>query len=291
MIIKNPLNYTGSKDRIMEQLLENFDYSKGTFIDFFAGSGVVGVNVADKFRRVILNDGCWQIIELLKAIYEDKDFISKVDEVIATYNLSKENKDEFLELRELYNENFKDEDKFRADILYALITHAFNYFAVFTKDDRFSVPSGKGRSSFNSNIRKKLENYIKAMEDKDLEFYSFKQEDFINVIKDTYNEDEINSVMFYFDPPYSCSDAVNRSYGLKWNEGDDLRLMDFCDWLNSVGASFALSNVLENNGKENKRMKEWAKKYNVVHISLDYNNCHYQRKNAGETKEVIIKNF
>lgn len=293
-MIKNAFNYTGSKDRILPQLLDNFDYTKDTFIDFFCGSGVVGANVLDCYKRVVLNDGCWQMIELLKAIGNDKNFISKVDSVIKEYNLGKENKAEFLKLREDYNNKWCHEEEFKPEVLYALITHAFNYFAIFNRSEGFSVPSGKGRSSFNSSLRNKLVLFQNNLLGTTTEFYSFKLQQFIDIIKDSYEEDEIRSLMFYFDPPYSrcCSDSsVNRSYGLTWSESDDLILMDFCDWINDKGGSFTLSNVLENNGKENKRMKAWSKQYTVIPVSLDYNNCHFQRKNAGNTQEVIIKNF
>lgn len=294
MIIRNPLNYTGSKDRILPQLLENFDYTKDTFIDFFCGSGVVGANVKGRYDRIVLNDGCWQIVELLKTICTDMEFISKVDKMIADYNLGKENKEEFLKLRDIYNTEFCHEETFDPVMLYCLIMHAFNYFAIFNRSEGFSVPSGKGRSSFNANIRKKLEAFQAHIHKSNLEFYNFKVHQFIDIIKETYVGDEASGLMVYMDPPYSrsCSDSsVNRSYGLTWGETEDRLLFDFCDWLNEKGASFALSNVLENNGKDNTLLKDWAKKYNIIPIELDYNNCHFQRKNAGNTKEVLIKNF
>jgi len=294
MIIKNALNYTGSKDRILPQLLENIDYSKETFIDFFCGSGVVGANVIDKFPRVVLNDGCWQIIELLKAIYTDKDFIKKVDDIIAEYKLSKTNKKEFLTLREVYNNEFSLDNNFNAPMLYALITHAINYFAIFNKSEGFSVPSGAGRSSFNTSIRKKLETFQKAIFNTTMEFYSFKMQQFIDIIKESYGSEDGNCLMVYFDSPYTVSDSsLSRSYGLNWDSEHDKKLFDFCDWLDSVGASFTLSNAFSNNDKENLLLKEWASKYKVIHVGeVDYSNCSYQRnKGKNKTDEVIIRNF
>ena len=89
MLLKNAFNYTGSKDRILPQLLNNLDYTKDTFIDFFCGSAVVSANVLNKFNRIIANDGCWQLINILKDIQKDKDFINKVDKIISEFLVTK----------------------------------------------------------------------------------------------------------------------------------------------------------------------------------------------------------
>ena len=294
MILRNPFNYTASKDRIMSVLLKNFDYNKDIFIDMFCGSGVVGVNVLPKYNRVILNDGCWQIVGILRAMSNDDKFLYKVEKIIDQFGLSKTNKEAYIDARGYYNENFKDKETFNPYFLYALMMHSFNYQIVFNSSEGFSVPSGYNRSSFNSSIREKLQKYSEKLYDYDIELYSFKQELFIDLIKNSFQDDEYRDLMIYCDPPYSrsCSDSsVNRSYGLKWGEAEDKALLKFLDFLDSKGSSFVLSNVLENNGKENKLLKKWAKKYNVIPLNVDYTNCHYNRKNAGKTEEIIVRNF
>jgi site-specific DNA-adenine methylase len=54
--IETPFNYTGSKYKLLSQLLPNFDYSKKYFIDVFAGGGAVYTNILDKYEKVIVND-------------------------------------------------------------------------------------------------------------------------------------------------------------------------------------------------------------------------------------------
>ena len=59
------------------------------------------------------------------------------------------------------------------------------------------------------------------------------------------------------------------------------------------GNKFALSNVLTHKGKTNTILGEWAKKYNIHHLSKDYRNCNYQT-NVRENKlsdEVLITNY
>lgn len=38
MYIDSVMNYTGSKYKLLDQILPNFDYSKRYFIDMFAGT-------------------------------------------------------------------------------------------------------------------------------------------------------------------------------------------------------------------------------------------------------------
>jgi site-specific DNA-adenine methylase len=44
-MIETPMNYTGSKFKLLEQLLPEFDYTKPYFIDLFTGGGSVYTNM------------------------------------------------------------------------------------------------------------------------------------------------------------------------------------------------------------------------------------------------------
>jgi len=55
-MIETPFNYTGSKFKLLEQLLTEFDYTKTTFVDVFCGGGSVYTNVLDRYDRIIIND-------------------------------------------------------------------------------------------------------------------------------------------------------------------------------------------------------------------------------------------
>lgn len=64
------------------------------------------------------------------------------------------------------------------------------------------------------------------------------------------------------------------------------------DKVNSKGAKFAVSNVIEHKGKSNDILKEWMKKYNVHYLDYHYANCNYQGKNTDKpTIEVLITNY
>ena len=69
--------------------------------------------------------------------------------------------------------------------------------------------------------------------------------------------------------------------------------MSLLDKANEKGIKFALSNVLENKGKANDILKEWSKKYNVIHLNNSYGNCNYHAKDKTNngTDEVLIINY
>ncbi len=46
--------------------------------------------------------------------------------------------------------------------------------------------------------------------------------------------------------------------------------MDLLDKLHNDSIRFALPNVFSNNGKINKQLIKWSKKYNVYHLNASY---------------------
>lgn len=291
-MIENCFNYVGSKDRIFTILDKNFDKSKKYFVDLFCGSGVVGVNEANNYKQVVLNDACWQMTKTLQ-YFRDNDFdtvIKKLKKVIKEYNLSKDNKEGYLALREEFNSDAYHELVFDPIMFYALLTHSFNYNIHINSSGKFSVPAGYQRSYFSERLQAKLEAFqweLREHKDKVI----IKNKSFETLIMEA--DKIISNSMFYVDPPYYSSDAsyCRIHYLGKWGEDKERRLYSCLDLINSKGGSFLLSNVIENNGKVNHILYEWCKKYNTIDISSDYTNCNYQRKNKGKTKEIIVRNY
>jgi DNA adenine methylase Dam len=292
-VINNCFNYVGSKDRLFPFIDKNLDKTKENFIDVFCGSGVVGVNEVYNYKRVVLNDACWQVADTLK-YFRDNPFeqiISEIDNIIKEYYLSKENKDGYDRLREEFNSSdSKLRLVFDVPMFYCLLTHSFNFNIHINSKGQFSVPFGKNKSYFNPSLRAKLEGFQwELRENKDK--ICIKSEDYVKLI--TSAEKIIKNSMFYIDPPYlSSDDAYSRIHYLgKWDEDKERKLYEMLDFINDKGGSFLLSNVVENNGKWNRILEGWSKKYNVIDVSASYENCNYQRKNAGKTKEIMVRNY
>ena len=294
MLIPSGINYVGNKFRMLSTVLDNLDTSRPSFIDAFCGGGVVGVNASDYYNNVVMNDGCWQLIAILDAIQGDLNFIDNVEKVIAAYDLGKNNKEQFIECREVFNKKHNTPETFNPYMCYALACHSFSYNMVFNKNGGFSVPSGAGKSWFNPTLRGKLVTFQHVMQTKPIELFTFQFTDLFQLMVESLTDEELRDTMIYLDPPYSakCADgSVSRSYGLRWGWEQDKMLMEWLDKFNEKGVHWLLSNVFENKGVENTPLKEWAKKYNVIEVhGIDYANAHYQAK-PSKTVEVLIRNY
>lgn len=220
----------------------------------------------------------------------DDNFVKEVEEVISKWNLSKNNKVEFLKLREYYNDNLDIlSNREKAVILYCLLTHAFNYQIAFNSKGEYNMPSGAGRSYFSPQLKNKLIDYIARKNEINI---VFQNNDFCDM--DINNFPTAKNTFIYADPPYLITTgAYERDYFCKWSEEYEIKLLDFLDKLNDKGYRFALSNVLEHKGKSNNLLKDWSKKYITHFLNKDYKNCNYQTKDksANSSVEVLITNY
>ena len=275
--IKSPLNYTGGKYKLLNQILPLFPEDINTFVDLFTGGCNVAINV--NANRIIANDLCSEVISVYEGIQNGttEENIRMIEETINEYNLSKENKEGYLELRNYYNEGNKD-----WYIFYTLIAYAFNNQIRFNKKGEFNIPFGKDRSDFNPALKQKFRDFSDAIHNKNIKFTNY---DFRKLSVDKLKENDF----VYLDPPYLITDAT---YNMGWNEEAEKDLLSLCDRLNEKGIKFAISNVLEHNGSKNEILIEWSKKYNINYLNYNYSNCNYHKKDNGhKSVEVLITNY
>lgn len=283
--IKSPLNYTGGKYKLLPQLLEIFPKEIDTFVDLFAGGGNVAVNVNAK--HIIYNDIMRQVPEMLqefKRVGVEK-CLQRIDCFIEAYELSKDNREGYLKLRECYNNSFDLEFSLTDPLmLYTLICYSFNNQIRFNSKHEYNMPFGKNRSSFNPALREKFVAFVNRLQEIDIQFFS---KDFrklkIGGLK--------GSDFVYCDPPYLITVASYNENG-GWGEQAERELLSKLDEIDKAGVRFGLSNVLESKGKENTILKEWAKRYKVNYLEHTYSNCSYHKKDK-ESKdvEVLITNY
>ena len=273
--IKSPMNYTGGKYKLLNQILPLFPKNINTFVDLFTGGCNVAVNVSA--NKIIANDLCTQVIDAYKGIQNNttEKSIEMIIKIINKYKLTKENKEGYLELRSNYNDGNKE-----WYVLYTLLTHSFNNQVRFNKKEQFNMPFGK--RSFNSTLKQKFKDFSNAIHNKNIKFTN---ENFKNLDIDKLGENDF----VYLDPPYLVTMAT---YNAGWNEETEKDLLLLCDKLNEKGIKFAISNVLEHNGNKNKILINWSKKYNVNYLDYDYSNCNYHKKDNGhKSVEVLITNY
>jgi len=232
MYINSPLNFTGSKFKILDQLIPKFDVKKKIFIDLFTGGGCVFANVLDKYKYVFVNDIITDLIEIHKEILLNTDeFVSQVK----NYCVEKTDKSGFHKLRDEYN---LDPDPAR---LMALILCSTNNFMRFNKKFRFNNTFGK--RTFNPNSQKKIDAFAQCCKPH-LKTISLKCGSFDKVPVD-------GDAFYYIDPPFTGTEAGYNAY---WNKDDDFKLYEYISSIMRCGASFALSGI-EREGVHNPLMK------------------------------------
>lgn len=290
-MIGSPLNYTGNKFKLLNQLIPYLNNQSDTFVDIFAGSALVALNTNS--NELFLNDNNEITIQLLNYFKENnsKTIDKKMDKIIEKYGftdsfrnglksykeekhegLSKYNKEAFNRLKTDYN-NEPSVDK-----LFALIVFGFNHYIRFNSRGLYNVPVGK--VDYTASLREKTKQYTDALKNKRI---TITMKDFRD--KSLYKN---KNALYYFDPPYLITLAP---YNVMWREKDEKDLLDLLDDLNKRGIKFALSNVIESNGKTNNLLKEWSKKYNVINLNRKYLNSNYRKKNITIAQEVLITNY
>ena len=81
MYINTPLNYTGSKFKLLEQIIPEFNYKKPHFVDLFTGGGSIYTNIVDKYNEITINDIITDIIGIHKCLIESDSIIKLTKEL------------------------------------------------------------------------------------------------------------------------------------------------------------------------------------------------------------------
>lgn len=270
-IIKSPLNYTGSKYSILNEITKVLPKHISTFIDIMGGAFNVGVNVVAE--RVIYNEFLPHTFNIIKTLLNEDScyIINKVETIINDFKLEKSNKENYILLRNDYN-NTKDIYK-----LFVLHMYCFQNQMRFNGKLEFNSPVGN--CSYNSTLTERIQKFIPRTINYELFNLSYKDLDITHLDKDS---------VFYFDPPYFITNATyndgKRGF-IGWNADEETKLLEYITFLHENGFKFILSNVIYHNENTNYILAEWINthKFNVVNID------NVGAKNTRD--EVIITNY
>lgn len=272
---ESPLNYIGSKAKMVSHIKRNLPNKFNTFVDAFGGGFNVGINI--NAHRIVYND-INHFVSNLAASFKTNDtyqYILYLKNIIKKFGLEKENAKSYNKTRDYYN-SFPL-DKRDPKLLYAVILYGFNQQIRFNGDHDFNNPVGM--RWFNDKVLEKMISFSRVIKEKNILFES----------KD-YNElyYEIDKNTFtYLDPPYmltngSYNDGKRGFHG--WNTEIEKRFFDFVAKLHDEGKFFMISYVLEHNGKFNKQLDEWILKegYKIIPVAPILGN---------NRKEILITNY
>jgi adenine-specific DNA-methyltransferase len=272
---ESPLNYIGSKAKMISYIKKEAPKHFTSFVDAFGGGFNVGINI--NAHRIIYND-INHFVTNLVASFRTNDtyqYILYLKRIIKKFGLEKENAKSYNRVREYYNSI--PLDKRDPKLLYAVILYGFNQQIRFNNDHDFNNPVGM--RWFNDKVLEKMISFSRVIKEKNIHFESKDYHElYYEVDKNTFT---------YLDPPYmltngSYNDGKRGFHG--WNSETEKKLFDFVDKLNEEDKPFMISYVLEHKGKYNERLKEWIKNggYKVIYVEPILGN---------KRKEILITNY
>lgn len=245
-INKSPLNYTGSKDNIMHEIIKILPKSVTTFVDIMGGAFNVGANVVAT-KKVVYNEFLPHVFKIVSMLINKKNslIVSDVEKTINEFGLIKANKEAYYNLRERYNETKNEHD------LFVLQMYCFQNQMRFNSSLNFNTPVGN--SSYNEMTKDRILNFEPKTKKIELIHNSYDKIDIDDYDKDT---------LFYFDPPYFITSATyndgKRGF-IGWDGDEETKLLEYIDLINQKGYKFILSNVIYHGDKVNHILLEWIK--------------------------------
>lgn len=255
-IKKSPLNYSGSKDVLLPIIFKQLPKHVGTFVDAMGGAFNVGANVVAT-NKVVYNEYNSYVYGIVDMIVnnDNKELIKDVTEVVNRFGLKKKAKDEYIALRDYYN----NEDNSPLNI-FTLQIYAFQNMIRFNNSQKMNTPVGN--NEFNEGTRERIEKFKINSPQFELRHGKYEQ-----LVIDEFPKDTV----FYFDPPYFITNAEynDGKRGLDgWDADKESALLKFLLSIHQKGYKFMLSNVLHHKGKNHHLLIEWihTHEFNVVEI-------------------------
>lgn len=263
----------GNKRRLLPQLLPLIPPVPGRFVDLFAGTGCVAVNV--RAGRKIVNDTSPYLTGLLRAIRDiDPDsFVRQVYGFIGEYDLDNLNESKFYTLRDRYN---TDHDPV---VLYTLGLFAINSLFRFNGRGEYNAAKAPGLRQYANKLaclpgyhQALLRVRVTTLDYRDIDLNVFTPHDFV-----------------YLDPPYENTTAP---YNTTWSIEDANRVRGLADRLDRHNIGFGYSNLLVSKNQTNVSLKTWTETHNykVFRLEKNYSNCFKTRKTYPADQEIYVTN-
>lgn len=278
VVYESPLNYIGSKAKIVNSIKSNLAPNIDKFVDAFGGGFNVGVNIS--CTQTIYNDYNFLISDLVESFrkFDTYDYILCVKKLIKQYDLKPADKNSYHKIRDYYNSLPKEKRDPR--LLFTIILYGFQQQIRFNSNLDFNNPVGM--RWFNDKVLEKLISFSRKIKEENCFF-----------LHDNYKGIPLNKnerLFVYMDPPYSLTTGVyndgKRGF-LGWNKNLEKELFDYSDKLSNVGIPFMLSYVLDHKGKRNEELLSWIQKNKYRMIELgDIIGISGSRR-----KEILITNY
>lgn len=259
VVYESPLNYIGSKSRVIRDIQEHLPSDIDEFYDLFGGGFNVGINIIAS--TVFYNDNNYLVSSLIESFqhFDTYAYIKYAMSIIKRFKLEKANADSYNNARRVYNSTppKKRDPRF----LFVLILYGYQQQIRFNSNHDFNNPVGL--RWFNDKILEKMISFSRRIREINCVFLNCDYADVDNKL--TKNS------FVYLDPPYkltrgSYNDGKRGFDG--WNNDLEKRLLEYLDSLSTRGIRFMLSYVIEYSGIPNKQLQDWIteKGYSFIHL-------------------------
>lgn len=272
---ESPLNYIGSKSKIVDEIKKYLPKDFNIFVDAFGGGFNVGINV--KVNLVIYNEINLFVQQLVESfrIHDTYYYLLYIRQIIKKFGLKKANSESYLKARQYYNNlTLKKRDP---RLLYTIILYGYQQQIRFNNDHNFN--NTVGMRWFNDKVLEKMVSFSRVLKERNLTFKCCDFTDLANEINKNY--------FVYMDPPYrltvgSYNDGKRGFEG--WTIDHEKRLFEFADKLDLNGIRFMISYVLEHGGKINAHLESWFKEkgYKLINIGTIQ---------GRRRKEIVVVNY
>lgn len=281
----------GNKKKLISKgLIELFPKDIDTFIDIFAGSGIVSINtIANKYMINDIDENLFRLYSLFKDNRSD-DIINHIEQRINEYGLARERtkRNEFkdkdkIEQYKLAYSNFRSHyNQTKNDLdFYTLMFYSFSQQFRFNSKNEFNMPCGN--DCFSETNKEYIRNGCEFFNQDNVKIFS---KDFKTLKIDKLNHNDF----VYLDPPYLNTTATYNENG-GWNIDNENTLYDICERLSAQGIKWGMSNVFENKGIVNQTLIDWCTNNDLKIYTFDkftYMACGKGNSNA---QEVYICNY
>ena len=272
LINKSPLNYSGSKDTLVNDIIKILPKHVDTFVDAMGGAFNVGANIV-AMNNVVYNEYNQFVFDVVKMLINTpKDEMHQnVVDVVNKYGLTKANKGAYLSLRKHYNQTPSSLE------LFVLQIYAFQNMIRYNSALKMNTPVGN--NEYSEGIKNRIYSFRTKTESVELYNCSYEDLDLSSFNKDT---------VFYFDPPYYITTAEynDGKRGMKgWGIEQESALLKYLSELDKMGYKFILSNVIVHNGRTHNLLQKWIKEHRFCVTEIGKTGIKYPRT------EVVITNF
>lgn len=271
-INKSPINYSGSKDTLVPEIVKALPPNVDVFVDVMGGAFNVGANII-ALEKVVYNEMNPFVYELVSWIVNTPkdELIKSIENKIEQFGMNKADKIAYNQLRDAYNTNQNPLE------LFVLHMYSFQNIIRFNGSHKFNTPIGI--AGYSDDMKQRIIDF--KVKSPNIELIN---SDYVNIQWDSYPPNTV----FYFDPPYYITSAAynDGKRGMKgWGLNEEIELLGVLKHIDELDYKFILSNVIKHKDKEHSLLIKWVKENNYRILEAGVSGWRYSKS------EVLILNY